>query len=319
MPVLVVLLAFAAASVVYVYRFRGQARYSGPVEYLRKGWPIFSPFNCVLYMTTLPRGSKAVLDPAEFPELDSLRANWETIRDEGLALLRENYFDAAKRPGTTSYYDVGFRTFFKYGWSQFYLNWYGYTHHSARRLCPRTVEILRQVPAVRGAMFAFLPRGAHLTRHADPIAISLRYHLGLSTPNSAACFINVDGRYLSWRDGEAIMFDETYLHYVRNDTDADRLILMCDVKRPLNLLGLVFNFFYQSISRASVVPNTPEDARGLANRIFAGLAPILARTKALKATNRPLYFAIKWSVNSVLLVLPLGLIALAARLFGGLI
>ncbi len=92
------------------------------------------------------------------------------------------------------------------------------------------------------------------------------------------------------------MFDETYLHYVRNDTDWGRLILMCDVKRPLNPLGAVFNFFYQGgAACASVVPNTPEDRRGLANRIFKGLAPVLARTKALKSTNRPLYRVVKWS------------------------
>jgi beta-hydroxylase len=75
MPFLLVMLALVAASVVYVYRFRGKARYESPGEYFRKGWPIFAPFNCALYMTTRPRGSKAVLDPAEFPELDLLRQN----------------------------------------------------------------------------------------------------------------------------------------------------------------------------------------------------------------------------------------------------
>lgn len=309
MPILLLLVALGIASVVYVYRFRGEARYASFREYFRKGWPIFSPFNCALYMTTQPRGAKAVLDPAEFPELDSLRQNWRTIREEGMALVRESYFDAVNRPGTNGYYDVGFRTFFKYGWSRFYLNWYGYTHHSARRLCPRTVEILRTVPGIQGAMFAYLPKGAQLTRHADPVAVSLRYHLGLATPNSDACFINVDGRNLSWRDGEVIMFDETYLHFVRNDTDADRLILMCDVKRPLNPLGAVFNFFYQLVTRASVVPNTPEDDRGLANRVFSSVAPILARGKALKSTNRPLYRVVKWSVNLLLLTGLLGVTA----------
>ena len=147
MPVLVVMVALAVASIVYVYRFRGEARYESLTEYFRKGWPIFSPLNCALYMTTLPRGSKAVLDPADFPELDLLRQNWQAIRDEGMELLRQNYFDATKRPGTAGYYDVGFRSFFKYGWSHFYVRWYGYTHHSARRLCPRTVAILRRVPA----------------------------------------------------------------------------------------------------------------------------------------------------------------------------
>lgn len=316
MPFFIVIVAFAAASIVYVYRFRGEARYASFSEYFRKGWPIFSPFNCVLYLTTRPRASRAILDPADFPELDLLRENWQIIRDEGLELLRGDYFDATKRPGTAGYYDVGFRTFFKYGWSRFYLNWYGYTHHSARRLCPKTVEILDRVPAVHGAMFAYLPKGAGLTRHADPIAVSLRYHLGLATPNSDACFINVDGHSQSWRDGEVLMFDETYLHFVRNDTDSDRLILMCDVARPLNPIGSAFNAFYRGLTRATVVPNTPEDRRGPANRVFAGIAPLLARSKALKSTNRPLYLAVKWSVNSMLVLLLLGVVAAAVLLLG---
>lgn len=319
MTALVIIIAFVVASIAYVYRFRGEARYDNLNEYFRKGWPIFSPFNCILYMTTLPRGSKAFLDPDEFPELSPLRENWRIIRDEGVELVRQNYFDATKRPGTAGYYDIGFRTFFKYGWSRFYINWYGYTHHSARRLCPKTVEILQQVPAVHGAMFAFLPKGGQLTRHADPIGVSLRYHLGLATPNSDACFINVDGRNQSWRDGEVLMFDETYLHYVRNDSDSDRLILMCDVKRPLNPLGAAFNFVYQGLTRATVVPNTPEDHRGLANRIFAGLAPLLGHIKELKSTNRPLYIVVKWSVNIALLLVLLGLVASAAFLFSRLI
>jgi beta-hydroxylase len=319
LPALIVLVALVTTSLVYVYRFRGEARWEGLGEYFRKGWPIFAPFNCVLYMTTKKRGAKPVLDPAEFPELGLLRENWQTIREEALALVGQDYFDAAKRPGTDGYYDVGFRTFFKYGWSRFYLNWYGYTHHSARRLCPKTVEILEKVPAVHGAMLAFLPPGSQLTRHADPIAVSLRYHLGLSTPNSPSCFINVDGQHLHWRDGEAILFDETYLHFVRNDTDADRLILMCDFERPLNPLGKVFNFFYQAVTRASVVPNTPEDRRGLANRIFSGVSPLLARSKSLKTTNRPAYLALKWSVNTLLLLLLLGLAAGGFRLVAWLV
>ena len=91
---------------------------------------------------------------------------------------------------------------------------------------------------------------------------------------------------------------------------------MCDVKRPLNPLGMVFNFFYKGLTSASVVPNTPEDRRGLANRVFAGLAPLLARSKALKSTNRSLYLVIKWSVNILLLLLLLGLIAGVGQLLG---
>jgi aspartyl/asparaginyl beta-hydroxylase (cupin superfamily) len=33
------------------------------------------------------------------------------------------------------------------------------------------------------------------------------------TPNDDRCFIEVDGIRYSWRDGEAVIFDETYIHW----------------------------------------------------------------------------------------------------------
>ena len=43
-------------------------------------------------------------------------------------------------------------------------------------------------------MFAVLPPGGKLGAHRDPFAGSLRYHLGLVTPNSDKCRILVDGQ-----------------------------------------------------------------------------------------------------------------------------
>ena len=306
-------------SIVYVYRYRGTARYADFREYFRKGWPIFSPANCLLYLTTEARGSGPILDIAHFPELASLRDNWEIIRDEALALQNRHYFDVTKRPGTPAYYDVGFRTFFKNGWSRFYLKWYGYTHHSARALCPKTVAILSGVPSLNGAMFALLPAGSQLSRHADPMACSLRYHLGLATPNSDRCFINIDGADHSWRDGQVLMFDETYLHYAHNDTGQPRLILMCDIDRPTNLLGSVLNMFYKGLARLSVVPNTDCDRRGFANRVFSSLAPLLSRSRQLKQTNRSLYLVLKYGVNTLLALIVLSLLTLLVTMAFGLV
>lgn len=317
--VLLALITLIATSLLYVYRYRGVTRYAGFREYFRKGWPIFSPLNCLLYLTTQSRGSGAILDVARFPELASLRDNWETIRDEAVALHRQHYFEITKRPGTPAYYDVGFRTFFKNGWSRFYLQWYGYTHHSARALCPKTVALLARVPSLNGAMFALLPPGSQLSRHADPMACSLRYHLGLATPNSDDCFINIDGSDHSWRDGKELMFDETYLHYARNDSDQPRLILMCDIDRPTNILGSLVNFFYKGLTRLSVVPNTEADRRGFANRVFSSLSPLLARSKALKQTNRSLYVLLKYSVNTMLLLFVLSLLVLFVDLTMGIV
>jgi aspartyl/asparaginyl beta-hydroxylase (cupin superfamily) len=50
-------------------------------------------------------------------------------------------------------------------------------------------------------MFTELPSGSYLGKHRDPYAGSVRYHLGLVTPNSDDCFIEVDQERYSWRDG----------------------------------------------------------------------------------------------------------------------
>ena len=108
------------------------------------------------------------------------------------------------------------------------------------------------------------------------------------------------------------VFDETFLHHVRNDTDHSRLILMCDVRRPLNFPGRVLNACVQFALRLSVVPNTSKDRRGLVNRIFHSLAPLLSKVKGLKQTHRPVYLAIKWTVNLSLVALGLGFLTLLA-------
>ncbi|PVY78421.1 beta-hydroxylase [Tamilnaduibacter salinus] len=294
------LAAFVAGSMVYVYRFRGQVRYDSLREYLRKGWPLFSPLNCLLYLFTERRGRRPIMDVDQFPELDVIRQNWQTIREEALALHESRVFDQTSDPNSSAYYDIGFRTFYKYGWSKYYLKWYGTRHRSALSSCPETLRILDQVPCVNGAMFSVLPVGSKLTRHADPMACSMRYHLGLATPNDSQCYINIDGMDYSWRDGDDLLFDETYLHYARNDAAADRLILMCDVERPTWIVGRIVNFFYKGLMRLTVVPNDERDKRGLANTIFARVSPTLANVRTLKTSNPARYQTIKYSVNATL-------------------
>lgn len=315
-----VIVAYTLGSLVYVYRWRGTTRYVTLKQYLRKSWPIFAPLNCLLYMATHGSARKPVLDSGYLKNISALRDNWRTIRDEAFALQSINAFDAARAPGSVGYYDIGFRTFYKRGWSKFYLKWYGTEHRSAMRLCPKTMALLAQVPQVRGAMFAILPSGAQLTLHADPLACSLRYHLGLSTPNSEECHIVVDDARLVWRDGQDFVFDETYPHYAQNKADTSRLILLCDVERPMNLPGRIFNGFYSIVAKSTVVPNTPEDARGLFSAIFAALAPLQERAQRLRARRRWLYNICKFSLNMTLfavlsLILSAVVLSLEAVLF----
>ncbi len=295
------------ASIFFVYRLRGNARYSSFSQYLRKSWPVFAPFNSVLYLFTKSAARRAFSPPTLYPQLALVEQHAAVIRQEALALMQDAQLVGGNcnEPG---YYDVGFRTFYKYGWRKFYLNWYGYEHQSALRLCPQTLAVLRQIPQIRGAMFSMLPPHSELTIHSDPLACSLRYHFGLQVPGTPDCFINVDGEARHWQDNDALIFDETYPHFVRNDTDQPRLILMCDIERPMYWPGRCFNWLYSQLVKATVVPNTCEDKVGKASALFAKVAPLLAEGKVLKKTKPGLYKTIKYSLNTSLLLLLLSLV-----------
>jgi beta-hydroxylase len=311
--IMISILVFCVGSITYAYSLRGNSRWASFGEYIRKGWPIFTPFNCLLYLFTKPRARPAIMDINDFPELAEIQDNWEVIREEAMTLMADGGFDTISDPDSASFYDVGFRTFYKYGWTKFYVNWYGYTHESAKRTCPKTVALLSKIPSVNGAMFSVLPPGGQLTRHLDPVACSLRYHLGLDTPNHDDCYISVDDQTYSWRDGEPVLFDVTFLHYAHNDADKSRLILMCDIERPMSWFGHILNLPYKWLMSATVVPNTDEDKKGFANRVFSSTAPLLEKTKRLKETNLLAYKIIKYTVNTTILLMIAGFIWLIIK------
>jgi beta-hydroxylase len=300
---LALLSLFAFSSVTYVYRFRGSVRYPSLSAYLRKSWPVFAPLNCLLYLSTRKAARRAVLHSDTFPGLQLLREHWLTIRDEAMVLHARQSFEATRAAGSPGYYDVGFRTFYKQGWSKYYLKWYGAPHRSAQQTCPATLALLARIPSIKAAMFSVLPPNSALSLHSDPLACSMRYHLGLRTPNSEHCYISVDGIRVHWKDGEDFVFDETYPHYVRNDSDQIRVILMCDVARPMNFAGRLFNRAYCRFARTLLVPNSHEDARGGASALFATVEPLLARGKTMKRTRPVLYRFTKLAINLALLTL----------------
>ncbi len=229
--------------------------------------PMFHSFGLLLSVIySVETGSRAVLFPTFDPELDVLKDNWQEIREEAMRLFDEGYIRAAEKDN-----DAGFGSFFKKGWKRFYLKWYDKPLPSAEALCPRTVELVSSIPNVKGAMFALLPGGSHLNPHRDPFAGSLRYHLGLSTPNSDACRIYVDGEQYAWRDGEDVMFDETYVHWVKNETDVTRVILFCDIERPLSspLMTRINRKVSAFLGRATAPQNTDDERVGGINQAYA--------------------------------------------------
>lgn len=264
---------------------------------------LLAPVNAFMVLSSrVP--STPYLTTSEIAELKVLDDNWETIRDEALQMAEMRRIKAAD-----SHNDIGFNSFFKYGWKRFYLKWYDARHPSAEELCPKTVAILKTLPKVKAAMFAELPPGGKLNAHRDPFAGSLRYHLGLATPNDNGCHIIVDGQTYSWRDGESVVFDETYVHEANNHTDQNRIILFCDIERPLKWgWAEAFNrWFGRVVMSAASSPNDDGDQTGAINKLTHAHWVIDQKRRAFKAWNRNIYKATKYGL--IILVIA-GFIAL---------
>jgi beta-hydroxylase len=93
----------------------------------------------------------------------------------------------------------------------------------------------------------------------------------LSTPNDDRCRIYIDGHMYSWRDGQDIVFDETYVHSAANETQQTRVILFCDVERPLRtpILRGINRFISNTLVRAASTQNVPTDNVGILNRLYS--------------------------------------------------
>jgi beta-hydroxylase len=287
--VLYVLILFTLCVLLVHLRGRSRLRFD---RQLVDHSALFAPYNLLMYaFSAVP--ARPILDRGGFPQLDLLQGNWEKIREEAMHLFDEGFIRSAEKHS-----DASFNSFFKQGWKRFYLKWYGEPLASAEALCPETVKLLNAIPSVKAAMFALLPPGSKLNPHRDPFAGSLRYHLGLITPNSDDCRIFVDGEMHAWRDGKDVVFDETYVHWAENRTDQTRVILFADVERPLKsrLMTGINKRVGAFMGSITASPNDDEGSEqvGFVNRMFAMNNRGRARTRKFKKANPKLFRVIKY-------------------------
>ena len=251
-----------------------------------------APVNTFMHLLSgVP--STPFLSSKALPGLERIDQNWEMIRDEAVSLRELQKIKAAAKND-----DAGFNSFFKNGWKRFYLKWYGASHPSAEQFCPKTVALLRDIPCVKAAMFAELPPGGKLNQHRDPFAGSLRYHLGLQTPNDDRCFIEVDGQRYSWRDGKSVVFDETYIHWALNDSGGNRIILFCDIERPMRYrwAQAINRFLGHTVMTAASSPNETGDQTGGINKLFRFVWLAGQYRRRFKAWNKTVYRITKFGL-----------------------
>ena len=85
-------------------------------------------------------------------------------------------------------------------------------------------------------IFSRLAPRTRIEAHCGPTNLRLTAHLGLVVPTKedgvGECKIRVDKHWYGWETGKMLLFDDSYEHEIRNDTDQVRIVLLMRFWHP---------------------------------------------------------------------------------------
>lgn len=175
-----------------------------------------------------------VLDQRLLPWTGAIAAQWQAIRNEAEQVLTSG----APIPALNRISPDHARIARGDSWRSFFLVGYGQRIEANCRRAPRTAYAVAAIPRLNSAFLSILEPGAHIPRHKGVSKGLLTWHLGLRVPaDTGACRMEVGGETVVWRDGEGVLFDDTYAHEVWNGSAERRLILLVQVERPMRWPG----------------------------------------------------------------------------------
>lgn len=198
--------------------------------------------------------SKSLIETTEiipserFPWVAHLEANWETIRRELDAVMPQR--DAM--PAMDDISPMQKMITKDKAWKVFMFRVFGSKSDDNCRKCPETAKLLDAIPNCETAFFSVLAPGAHITAHHGAYKGLVRTHLGLIVPEPNDKVRMAVGReMIHWREGKAVVFDDTFRHEVWNDTNGIRVVLLIDVERPFPPVLRGINRFILRLARTA--------------------------------------------------------------------
>lgn len=205
-----------------------------------------------------PQSEVAFFDNKRFPWTKLLEDNWELIVDELNVVLSQqtnipNFQDISEDQKILTEGD-DWKTFF----------FYAYGHQIKRNcdICPETVKLLQSIPGMITGMFSILAPGKHIPEHRGPYKGVLRYHLGLNIPSEGNCRIRVKDDVRIWKEGQSLVFDDSFPHEAWNDSNDQRVVLFVDFIRPLPFPASVINrMMIKRFSTRSFITDAVDSAR----------------------------------------------------------
>lgn len=198
-------------------------------------------------------------DPSEFSWASLLESNYNDIKTEF-----KNIYDIRNRdrhPENTKLASDGV-------WGSFYFYRSGESFSENMEICPKTSAILSEIQGIKTAgsvFFSTLSRNSNIIPHYGPHNFRIRCHMGMIVPGN--CFISVGGVKKNWSEGKCIIFDDSFLHYVENNSECERVVLILDVWHPdlteveISLLTDMMKKHVELVREGQLLKGLPESVR----------------------------------------------------------
>ena len=209
----------------------------------RKGW--------------YPRAPAFITDyDDDYPWFREFEKHYDVVREECESLIgiRDQLTDVEALGG--GYTEGGIHAI---QWKSFMFKQGEFIEENCR-LAPKTTELLRKIPNCYTAFFSILEPDQYVVPHFGYYKGFLRYHLGVRIPKNNedhACWLRINadpednrirekhlatkGDKYYWKNGEGVLFDDTYLHDAANESDEVRVVLWLDIARKLPWYLHAFN------------------------------------------------------------------------------
>lgn len=183
---------------------------------------------------------------SEYPELELLKSNYKVILEELNNILENGFW--------SNYDDLHKKDIFRNGdlnsvvehltkseskvnketnepkWKMFGLIFNKNTIESNEKLCPKTTQLLKNIPCIINAGFSCLEPNKSTDLHSDDNEDFYRYQLPLIIPKGNTGF-KVNGETINYKVNEPFIFDDGNMHQAWNLTNKIRVVLICDIVR----------------------------------------------------------------------------------------
>lgn len=186
------------------------------------------------YFPGLPQ--RQFYEREEFSWLVEIEASVPAMRNELLAVLADGkdfapYVEAnSDRPRAANplINDPSWGAFY------FWRNGAQVAENAAR--CPATMAALALAPMPTIdqrspiALWSLLKPGTHIQPHHGLLNTRLICHIPLIVPGN--CALRVGNETREWREGQALIFDDSFEHEAWNQSDSTRVVLLFEIWRP---------------------------------------------------------------------------------------